>query len=392
MAVREGRKPGQWVVEFTQRGERVFRRLPQGITKAQAREYETKIRRELFDGTLGHKDELTLPGAIGLWLQSNRRKNQRQAVSEARQWEPFVSGRLLREAPEVAQEAVAVWTAQTASARTGRYASRGGLDGARSGRESTTRSPKNSGDVQSQNTRQSWPALARPHEWPRGSSGSRLKNGSAPFGTARTHSGARNSAAASTINRRLALLKAVCKHAYKQGYPENLSGRITLLKEDNKREVYLTRGEVARLAKFSPSTATRAAIWLAAYSGLRASELIALTGWDSRAGTLAVATSKTGRPRLVPLPLSARRWAQYLPLGLSYWQLRKEFISARIKAGLPEVVTLHTLRHTCASWLIQAGVDLFTVGKILGHSGPQTTSRYAHLSTQTLERAMARLK
>jgi site-specific recombinase XerD len=79
-------------------------------------------------------------------------------------------------------------------------------------------------------------------------------------------------------------------------------------------------------------------------------------------------------------------------LECSYWQLRKEFIAARIKAGLPREVTLHTLRHTCASWLIQAGVDLFTVGKILGHSGPQTTARYAHLSTQTLETAMARLK
>ena len=119
MAVRQSR--GRWCVEFQQMGTRVFRRLPPGCTQAQARELETKIRRELFDGQqLGRKDELTLAGAIGLWLGNNRRKNQRQAVSEARQWEPFVAGRLLRDAPEVAQEAVRKWLqGSPQTARTG---------------------------------------------------------------------------------------------------------------------------------------------------------------------------------------------------------------------------------------------------------------------------------
>jgi integrase len=64
---------------------------------------------------------------------------------------------------------------------------------------------------------------------------------------------------------------------------------------------------------------------------------------------------------------------------------------ARKKAGMPHL-RFHDLRHTCASWLINAGVDLYTVGKILGHSGPQTTARYAHLADATLKKAMARLK
>jgi len=55
-------------------------------------------------------------------------------------------------------------------------------------------------------------------------------------------------------------------------------------------------------------------------------------------------------------------------------------------------VRFHDLRHTTASWLINSGVDLYTVGKILGHSGQQTTARYSHLSTATLEQAMRRLK
>ena len=63
----------------------------------------------------------------------------------------------------------------------------------------------------------------------------------------------------------------------------------------------------------------------------------------------------------------------------------------RLTAGMPHV-RFHDLRHTTASWLINSGVDLYTVGKILGHSGQQTTARYSHLSTATLEQAMRRLK
>ena len=55
-------------------------------------------------------------------------------------------------------------------------------------------------------------------------------------------------------------------------------------------------------------------------------------------------------------------------------------------------VRFHDLRHSTASMLINAGVDLYTVGAILGHAGPQTTARYAHLSQQTLKKAMGRLR
>ena len=93
----------------------------------------------------------------------------------------------------------------------------------------------------------------------------------------------------------------------------------------------------------------------------------------------------------VPIPSSVCHLLSGLPLSLSYWSLRKEFLVARSKAGMPHI-RIHDLRHSTASMLIQNGVDLYTVGKILGHSGPQTTARYAHLSTATLEQAMRKLR
>jgi len=60
-------------------------------------------------------------------------------------------------------------------------------------------------------------------------------------------------------------------------------------------------------------------------------------------------------------------------------------------------VVAHSLRHTFASWLVEAGVDLYTVKELMGHSVIAMTERYAHLSngtlqnaTKTLERAIER--
>jgi integrase len=357
MSVRQDR--GRWTVEFQQGGVRVFKRLPAGITKAQAQEWETRERRAIFDrDELGHKEDLTLAGAIGLWLQNTHRKNHKQAVSEAKQWEPWVGGKLLKDAPEVAEEAVREWTKPRLISTTVAATAKARADALRI---------IDAGD----STRSSAPARTTT---PRRTASPPCKP--------------------STINRRLCILKAAAKWAWKQNLiPDNVSGRITLLKERNAREVYLTKSQVVSLAKAAPSEECRAAIWIAAYTGLRATECLSLTRIPSRSDTLTVASlkSKTGKPRVVPIAEPARPYLRALPLGLSYWQLHKQFITAAKKAGMLHV-HFHDLRHTAASWLINEGVDLYTVGAILGHTSTQTTARYAHLATGTLKRAMAKLR
>jgi integrase len=54
-------------------------------------------------------------------------------------------------------------------------------------------------------------------------------------------------------------------------------------------------------------------------------------------------------------------------------------------------VNIHILRHTCASRLLERGVDLYTVSKWLGHSSVKVTERYAHLARNALEGACAAL-
>lgn len=329
-AYRDGRGRSRYLVEFKQSGVRVLRRLHPGATRGDATALETKLRGEVFRQVkLGEVPEISLEEAIARWLRDTlpHKKDQRGPLSKAHLLGPFVRGKTLRQAPEAAREALSTWSG-------------------------------------------------------------------APTSSALRRDTATRDAALSpaTINRRLCILKATLKHAWKQGWiADNLSGRISLLPEENKREVYLTRAQVRTLALSSPSSASKAAIMLAAYTGLRASELLHLTAQHSSGDGLMVIKTKTGRSRVVPVASPARRYLSALPLGFSYSQLRKEFLQARQAANM-EHVRFHDLRHTCASWLINAGVDLYTVGAILGHSAPITTARYAHLAQKTLKRAMGRLK
>ncbi len=70
--------------------------------------------------------------------------------------------------------------------------------------------------------------------------------------------------------------------------------------------------------------------------------------------------------------------------------LRRAVTRARVSAGLRHI-TPHTFRHSFASHLVMAGVDLLTVARLLGHSSVEMTMRYAHLSQEGIRAATGRL-
>ena len=139
----------------------------------------------------------------------------------------------------------------------------------------------------------------------------------------------------------------------------------------------------------------------AVHTGMRQGEILNLQ-WqdvDFARSTLVVMKSKNGMRRTLPLnsvvyELLAAKQAKTgategrvftTPLGneLKVRFLVREFCKARDRARIPDF-RFHDLRHTFATRLVQRGVDLYKVQRLLGHKTQHMTQRYAHHSPESL--------
>lgn len=196
--------------------------------------------------------------------------------------------------------------------------------------------------------------------------------------------------APATVNHKGRILRQLGRMAWREwGWLERPVA-IGLLPE-KPRETFLTTEQVEALARACPNPAAGDYVRLAAYTGIRRGHLLRLTAHEVRGGFIHLdRTSKTKTLQLVPLHPKVVGIAERLPLGASDSQVRDSWAAARKVCGL-EHVRWHDLRHTCASWLVQAGVPLHTVSEVLGHTSMAMTRRYAHLSPDHLSDAIKRL-
>lgn len=190
-----------------------------------------------------------------------------------------------------------------------------------------------------------------------------------------------------TIRNRIACLRSACRYAWKRhGMAESDPGaRVITPTVRNARQVTVDRAQMLALARACADRGTRALIRIAFYSGLRLGEQYAA---QRLPGLFVLHDTKNGTPRIVPIhpkvasaarvPLTPRTRVDY------HWR------KARALAGL-EHVTIHDLRHSAASAMINAGEDLATVGAVLGHKSPASTQRYSHWATARLIAAVGKI-
>ncbi len=170
---------------------------------------------------------------------------------------------------------------------------------------------------------------------------------------------------------------------------------------NNARERFLTAEEAARLREAvaqSQNTQLQYVVGLLLLTGARVRELLDAK-WsdvDVERKSWLIPTSKTGKPRHVPLSTAALAIIEALPRFKDCpWLVPnpdtlKPFVSIKngwqraIKVAKLPGLRIHDLRHSAASFMVNSGVDLFAVGKVLGHSSYQSTQRYAHLANDTL--------
>jgi integrase/recombinase XerD len=171
----------------------------------------------------------------------------------------------------------------------------------------------------------------------------------------------------------------------------------------------LSQPEVRQLFDVTTNPRNRLLLQTTYAAGLRVSEVVRLkmTDLDSQRMTLLVRCSKGHKDRLLPLSrallhLLRSYWLQYRPKEwlfpgstpaghMSIGQAQRVCRQAVRAAGLTKKASLHTLRHSYATHLVEAGTDLPTVQKLLGHNHLSTTLLCTHISQTHLQRAASPL-
>lgn len=196
-----------------------------------------------------------------------------------------------------------------------------------------------------------------------------------------------------TINRRLALLRRLCNLAHDEWGWLNAAPRIKVLSEKgNERHIYLTRAKVEALRMACANKEAGDLILFSAFTGVRHSELFRIKAEHVVNSTLYIdARTKNGHPRAIPLHPRVSAIGAHMPLACTPRMLRREWDAARKRTEMLHV-HWHDLRHTFASWLVQAGVSILEVKELMGHSTIEVTMRYAHLAPDSLAKAIAKLE
>jgi integrase/recombinase XerD len=180
--------------------------------------------------------------------------------------------------------------------------------------------------------------------------------------------------------------------------------RIPYAREPRKLPVVLSADEVVRFLEAVPSLKTRAALTTAYAAGLRASEAVGIRLADIDAGRMVIRVEhgKGGKDRYVMLSV------QLLGILRTYWRLARPTHwlfpgrdkskpidvqvlhaacrSACAAAGLAKRVTVHTLRHSFATHLLESGTDIRIIQVLLGHSNLSSTARYTQVSNGLIRR------
>ncbi|CAM4060466.1 tyrosine-type recombinase/integrase [Saccharibacillus endophyticus] len=207
------------------------------------------------------------------------------------------------------------------------------------------------------------------------------------------------------VNQAISALKFYFRHVLKR---PNSNGYVRPKKESKLPDV-LSLGEVARLLKSVKNLKHRAMLIVTYTSGLRVGEVVRLRpeDCDRERNVVKVRQGKGRKDRQTLLSETANAVLdQYIqqekPDGwlfpgqkegrhLTERSAQKVFEKALIQAEIQKEVSIHSLRHSFATHLLENGIDLRYIQELLGHQSVRTTERYTHVSRRDIGRIQSPL-
>ena len=215
----------------------------------------------------------------------------------------------------------------------------------------------------------------------------------------------------------VSVLRHALNKAVERGYLQvNPVSKIKVPRKDNRRIRFLTKDEAIKLLDElkKKSQRTYEMSFLSLYTGMRFGEVANLT-WqdiDFDNGIIYIKDPKNRKGRVAYMIeevkeflLNKKQNSDTNSLIFStknndkMTAITNSFKHAVNRLGLNKDITdprdkvvFHTLRHTFASWLVQAGTPLYTVKELLGHKSIAMTERYSHLAENTMREAVKKLE
>jgi len=209
-----------------------------------------------------------------------------------------------------------------------------------------------------------------------------------------------------TLNQSVATLRFFFRVTLKR---HDILEHTHFIREPRKLPVVLSPEEVARLLDAAPGLKYKAALSVAYGAGLRVSEVVSLKigDIDSKRMVIRVEQGKGRKDRYVMLSphllvLLRAWWRAARPQGwlfpgrdhvqpMTTRQLNRACHAAAQMAEINKRVSLHTLRHSFATHLLEQNIDIRVIQVLLGHAKLDTTALYTRVATKTISEIMSPL-
>jgi site-specific recombinase XerD len=205
-------------------------------------------------------------------------------------------------------------------------------------------------------------------------------------------------------------VKTALHQAMRDGIISTNPALYVNIRKEAKLPVSLTLEEVRKLSKtHCGNTSVRNAFLFSCFTGLRYSDLVALTRDKIKGGFLEFTQKKTGRPERLPLCEQAiaileeqrkttrsERITPHQPQDAVFPLPRQSTIDKVLKkwgekAELEKPMSMHKARHTFAVMSLSSGIDIYTTSKLLGHKNLATTQIYARVVDEKKRKAVEML-
>lgn len=194
-----------------------------------------------------------------------------------------------------------------------------------------------------------------------------------------------------TVNNKMMYLSKNLNYAYENNLIKNRF-KVPTIKKKSKKTKIINQSEFNQMVSYALANNKKElyqVIIIGYNSGIRISNILAILPEDIDNNYIRIWRNKTNNPYSIPLNGALKElFKNFTGFTLNYRQIQYQFEVMKKEMNLDKRITIHTLRHTTCSRLIEKNVPLPVVQTLMNHKNISVTMQYNHLKNKQLEEAV----